>query len=97
MIHGFTHKIFFLKNIHITSLWELMTLRAWTIWTPGEWLAWLMKGTTRHYYILNIYAVALIVIDEKIFLSFAIICLWELLIHRGMASLHPTGKFDGFM
>ena len=42
---------------------------------PGLWLAYFIKGTNRHYFILNIYAVDLMIIDEKIFKVFPIVCL----------------------
>ena len=34
---------------------------AWSIWTPGTWLAGLMKGTTKHCYIQNIEALGLVI------------------------------------
>ena len=43
-----------------------MTLRAWTIWTPGGGWHDLLRGPP-DITIYYIYAVALMVIDEKIF------------------------------
>ena len=37
----------FLKVFPILSLWKLLTLEVWPIWTPGAWLARFMLGTTR--------------------------------------------------
>ena len=50
----------------ITSLWEIMTLGAWPIWTPEAWLAGFMLETTKHFHILNLLALSLMV-TEKIF------------------------------
>ena len=51
---------------------------AWSIWTPGAWLAGFMKGTIKHCYIQNIEALGLVV-SEKIFFIyfFPIVSLWE--------------------
>ena len=46
---------------------------AWSIWTPGTWLAGLMKGTTKHCYIQNIEALGLVIF----FYVFPIVSLWE--------------------
>ena len=43
---------------------------AWSIWTPGAWLAGLMKGTTKHRYIQNIEALGLVVLKKKNFFYF---------------------------
>ena len=52
---------------------------AWSIWTPGAWLAGLMKGTTKHRYIQNIEALGLVVLKKKkFFYVFPILSLWEL-------------------
>ena len=54
-----------------------------------------MLGTTKHCYILNMYAVGLVVSEKKIFkfffFFFSIISLWELMTPQGMASLDPWG------
>ena len=47
---------------------------AWSLWTPGTWLAGLMKGTTKHCYIQNIEAQGLVIF----FYVFPIVSLWEL-------------------
>ena len=48
---------------------------AWSIWTPGIWLAGLMKGTTKYCYIQNIEALGLVIFFYYVF---PIVSLWEL-------------------
>ena len=41
---------------------------AWPIWTPGAWLAGLIRGITKHCYTQNIKALGLMVSENKNFL-----------------------------
>ena len=55
---------------------------------PGAWLAGLMKGTSRHCYILNILAVGLTVSEED-FQSFSqVISLWELYVFPYLMNIY---------
>ena len=76
------------------SLWELKTTWAWSIRTPGVWLAGFMQETTRNCYILNIKAVGLMVL-EKIFKVFPILSLLELYV--AMATRVPIQSAQNLM
>ena len=52
---------------------------AWSIWTPGAWLAGFIKGITKHCCTQNIKALGLMVSEKKICFAFPIASLWELM------------------
>ena len=69
------------KIFSIISLQQILMppgARAWSLWTPGAWLAGFMKGTTKHCYIQNIEALGLVISEKIFFMFFPIVSLWEL-------------------
>lgn len=57
----------YLLRFSIISLRELMSPRAWPNWSREEWFAGFMKVITLSYYSLNIWAMDLIVPEQKTF------------------------------
>ena len=84
-----SEKKIFLSFSHYKSMGE-NDPGAWSVWTPGAWMAGFMKETTKHRYILL--ALGLMV-SEEIFegFFFSYIALHKHMTPRGMAGLEPIG------
>ena len=61
------------------------------VWTPGARLAGFIKRNTIYCYKQNMKALGLVVLEKKIFYVFPIVCLWDLMTHRGGAIFDPRG------
>ena len=61
------------------------------VWTPGAWLAGLIKRTTIHCYKLNMKALGLVVSEKNIFYVFPIVSLWDLKTPGVGAIFDPRG------
>ena len=70
---------------------------ACSVWTPGAWLAGLIKRTTIHCYKQNMKALGLVVSEKKIFYVFPIVSLWDLMIPGVGLFLTPGAWLAGFI
>ena len=68
------------------------------IWTPGSWLAGIIKGLTKHCFTQNIKALGLMVSEKKIFLRFfPFISLWRPMTPGAWPTWTPGASLAGFI